>query len=222
MALLSSFPSSFFLLSLSLSFTLFSITCSELTEQKQLNIVIYPSITAPCLLLGNSIRLTQIIISSHLSLITLFYFHIFFSSFGSRTSCQRVIQRGMDVSNHHILFRAVAFSEARLIIAVSSTKKRKKSEVLVPLLFHFHVNFLWTRVTMCENPSVWLKIKLFFPSMYLAASLFPCDYFVCLSLSLSLSPSNECVWAGVLVQQVLSVCVRFQKHKEQLTCCRTS
>lgn len=111
---------------LSLSFTLFSITCSELTEQKQLNIVIYPSITAPCLLLGNSIRLTQIIISSHLSLITLFYFHIFFSSFGSRTSCQRVIQRGMDVSNHHILFRAVAFSEARLIIAVSSTKKKKK------------------------------------------------------------------------------------------------
>lgn len=67
-----------YFLSLSLSFHFFPITCSELTEQKQLNIVIYPSTNTPCLLLGNSIRLTQIIISSHLSLITLFYFHIFF------------------------------------------------------------------------------------------------------------------------------------------------
>lgn len=64
---------------LSLSFILFLITCSELREQKQLNTVIYPGTPAPCLLLGDSIRLTQIIISSRLSLITLLYFHIYFS-----------------------------------------------------------------------------------------------------------------------------------------------
>lgn len=128
----------------------------------------------------------------------------------------------MDVSNHHILFRAVAFSGTRLIIAVSSKKKNVRGACSSVISFSRELSV--DQAAMCENPSVWLEIKTFFfpPLCILLPLSFPCDYFVCLSLLLSLSPSNECVWAGVLVQQVLSVCVRFQKHKEQLTCCRTS
>lgn len=174
------------------SFHFFPITCSELTEQKQLNIVIYPSTAAPCLLLGNSIRLTQIIISSHLSLITLFYSHIFFfPSFGSRASCQRVIQRGMDVSNHHVLFRAVAFSEARLIIAASSKKINKiMSEVLVPPVISFS-----RELSVDEGAGVWESFSLaedkaiFFPQALVFLAIIS---FVCLSGCLSLCVMSVC------------------------------
>ncbi len=175
----------------------------------------------PCLLLGNSVRLTQIIISSHLSLITLFYFHIFSPSFGSRASCQHVIQRGMDVSNHHILFRAVAFSETRLIIAASS-KKIQSSKVLIP-----HVISFSRELSVDQGSSVWECFCLaedkdcFFPPciqqalVFLAIISSVCLY-GCLSPRVMSVCGQECLYSKFWV------CVRFQKHKEQLTCCRTS
>ncbi len=185
---------SVFSLSLSLSFHFFPITCSELTEQKQLNIVIYPSTNAPCLLLGNSIRLTQIIISSHLSLITLLFPHLFFPSFGSQASCQRVIQRGMDVSNHHILFRAVAFSETLRIIAASS--KRKNNNVKGARSSRYFI-FTWTFCgpgQQCVRilQSGWDK-AVFFPLCIQQALVFLAIISsVCLSGCLSLRVMSVC------------------------------